>query len=114
ERPKRRSSRTSWDARGAILASMTRSAPRASHDAPHVLIVGGGGTGGALAHDLTLRGIRVTLVERGEFTSGTTGRHHGLLHSGARYAVSDRESALECIEDNALLLSLGPGPCDWY
>ena len=53
------------------------------HDA-HVLIVGGGGTGGALAHDLTLRGIRVTLVERGEVTSGTTGRHHGLLHSGAR------------------------------
>src|SRR5437660_12688276 len=85
--------RASQDARGAILASMTRSAARASRDAPHVLIVGGGGTGGALAHDLTLRGIRITLVERGEFTSGTTGRHHGLLHSGARYAVNDRESA---------------------
>ncbi len=49
--------------------------------APHVVIVGGGGTGGALALDLVLRGLRVTLVERGEITSGTTGRHHGLLHS---------------------------------
>ncbi|HEX2421606.1 MAG TPA: FAD-dependent oxidoreductase [Actinomycetota bacterium] len=88
---------------------MTRSAPRASRDAPHVLIVGGGGTGGALAHDLTLRGIRVTLVERGEFTSGTTGRHHGLLHSGARYAVNDRESAIECIEENAILRAICPG-----
>ena len=88
---------------------MTRSAPRASRDAPHVLIVGGGGTGGALAHDLTLRGIRITLVERGEFTSGTTGRHHGLLHSGARYAVNDRESAIECIEENAILRSICPG-----
>jgi glycerol-3-phosphate dehydrogenase len=29
----------------------------------------------------------VTLLKRGELTSGTTGRHHGLLHSGARYAV---------------------------
>ncbi len=29
-----------------------------------VVIVGGGGTGGALAHDLALRGLRVTLVER--------------------------------------------------
>ena len=48
----------------------------------HILIVGGGGTGGALAHDLSLRGLRVTLVERGELTSGTTGRHHGMLHSG--------------------------------
>jgi glycerol-3-phosphate dehydrogenase len=75
----------------------------------HVLIVGGGGTGGALAHDLTLRGVRVTLVERGEFTSGTTGRHHGLLHSGARYAVGDKESAVECIEENMILRLIAPG-----
>jgi glycerol-3-phosphate dehydrogenase len=75
----------------------------------HVLIVGGGGTGGALAHDLTLRGLKVTLVERAEFTSGTTGRHHGLLHSGARYAVNDRESAIECIEENTILRRICPG-----
>ncbi len=75
----------------------------------HVLIVGGGGTGGALAHDLALRGLRVTLVERGELTSGTTGRHHGLLHSGARYAVGDRESAVECIEENTILRRICPG-----
>ncbi|HEX8940773.1 MAG TPA: FAD-dependent oxidoreductase, partial [Candidatus Limnocylindrales bacterium] len=77
--------------------------------APHIVIVGGGGTGGALAHDLTLRGARVTLVERGEITSGTTGRHHGLLHSGARYAVKDRESAVECIEENTILRRICPG-----
>lgn len=82
----------------------------ASRTSPaHVLIVGGGGTGGALAHDLALRGLRVTLVERGEFTSGTTGRHHGLLHSGARYAVNDRESAIECIEENLILRRICPG-----
>ena len=75
----------------------------------HVLIVGGGGTGGALAHDLTLRGVKVTLVERGEVTSGTTGRHHGILHSGARYAVGDRESAIECIEENTILRRICPG-----
>jgi glycerol-3-phosphate dehydrogenase len=75
----------------------------------HVLIVGGGGAGAALAHDLTLRGLRVTLVERGEMTSGTTGRHHGLLHSGARYAVGDRESAVECIEENRILRRIAPG-----
>jgi glycerol-3-phosphate dehydrogenase len=86
---------------------MSGSAPRAS--TPHVLIVGGGGTGGALAHDLVLRGVKVTLVERGELTSGTTGRHHGLLHSGARYAVNDAESAVECIEENRLLRRIAPG-----
>jgi glycerol-3-phosphate dehydrogenase len=51
----------------------------------------------------------VTLVERGEITSGTTGRHHGLLHSGARYAVKDKESAVECIEENLILRRICPG-----
>jgi glycerol-3-phosphate dehydrogenase len=78
-------------------------------DRPQVLVVGGGGTGGALAHDLALRGLGVTLLERGELTSGTTGRHHGLLHSGARYAVSDPESAVECIAENRILRRIAPG-----
>jgi glycerol-3-phosphate dehydrogenase len=77
--------------------------------APHVVIVGGGGTGGALALDLVLRGIRVTLLERAEITSGTTGRHHGLLHSGARYAVNDPESAVECIAENQTLRRIAAG-----
>jgi glycerol-3-phosphate dehydrogenase len=75
----------------------------------HAVIIGGGGTGAAVAHDLTLRGYKVTLVERGEVTSGTTGRHHGLLHSGARYAVKDKESAVECIEENMILRRVAPG-----
>ena len=75
----------------------------------HALIIGGGVTGGALAHDLALRGLQVTLVERGEVTSGTTGRHHGLVHSGARYAVEDKESAVECIEENKILRRIMPG-----
>lgn len=75
----------------------------------HAVIIGGGGTGAAVAHDLTLRGYKVTLVERGEVTSGTTGRHHGLLHSGARYAVKDKESAVECIEENMILRRIAPG-----
>ena len=75
----------------------------------HVLIIGGGATGAGLAHDLALRGLRVTVVERGEVTSGTTGRHHGLLHSGGRYAVGDRESAVECIEENQILRRIAPG-----
>ena len=75
----------------------------------HAVIIGGGGTGAAVAHDLTLRGMKVTLIERGELTSGTTGRHHGLLHSGARYAVKDKESAIECIDENTILRRIAPG-----
>jgi glycerol-3-phosphate dehydrogenase len=75
----------------------------------HVVVVGGGATGGGVAHDLSLRGLRVTVLERGELTSGTTGRHHGVLHSGGRYAVSDRESATECIKENQILRRIAPG-----
>jgi glycerol-3-phosphate dehydrogenase len=70
---------------------------------PTVLIIGAGFTGVATAYDLALRGFAVTVVERGELVSGTSGRTHGLLHSGGRYCVNDRESAIECIEENTIL-----------
>ena len=73
----------------------------------HILIIGGG-VGGALAHDLALRGFRVTLVERGELLSGTTGRHHGLLHSGGRYVFNDVETARECYQENLILKHIAP------
>lgn len=72
-------------------------------DKPHAIIIGAGFTGCALAHDLALRGFGVTVVERGEIASGTSGRTHGLLHSGGRYCVKDREAAIECIEENITL-----------
>ena len=72
-------------------------------DQYHIIVIGGGGTGAALIHDLALRGFRATLLEKGEILSGTTGRHHGLLHSGARYAVTDQEAAKECIQENNIL-----------
>ena len=70
---------------------------------PHALIIGAGFTGCATAHDLALRGFDVTVIERGDVASGTSGRTHGLLHSGGRYCVGDRESAVECIEENQIL-----------
>ncbi len=72
-------------------------------DKPHAIIIGAGFTGCALAHDLALRGFSVQVVERGELTSGTSGRTHGLLHSGGRYCVNDQEAAIECIDENILL-----------
>jgi len=68
-----------------------------------VIIIGGGATGAGTARDCALRGLSVLLVERFDFTAGATGRNHGLLHSGARYAVTDAESAEECIKENMLL-----------
>ncbi|MBE5212759.1 anaerobic glycerol-3-phosphate dehydrogenase subunit A [Pectobacterium sp. A535-S3-A17] len=68
-----------------------------------VVVIGGGATGAGTARDCALRGLRCLLLERYDIATGATGRNHGLLHSGARYAVTDGESARECIEENQIL-----------
>ena len=58
-----------------------------------VIIIGGGITGAGTQRDCAMRGLRTLLIERSDIATGATGRNHGLLHSGARYAVNDSESA---------------------
>lgn len=73
-----------------------------------VLIVGGGATGVGIARDLSLRGIPCILIEKGDLASGASGRNHGLLHSGARYAVTDPQGARECVAENHILRRIAP------
>ncbi|MBV9810370.1 MAG: FAD-dependent oxidoreductase, partial [Solirubrobacterales bacterium] len=68
-----------------------------------VLVIGGGATGAGVAWDAALRGLDVVLVDRGDLAEGTSGRFHGLLHSGGRYAVKDPRAAEECIAENRIL-----------
>lgn len=68
-----------------------------------ILVIGGGATGTGVAWDAALRGFKVILVERRDLTHGTSGRFHGLLHSGGRYAVKDPHGAAECIAENQIL-----------
>ena len=70
---------------------------------PHIVVIGGGSTGTGIVRDLAMRGVEVTLLEQGNLTHGTTGRMHGLLHSGGRYAVADQASAKECMIENRVL-----------
>ncbi|AKQ70285.1 Glycerol-3-phosphate dehydrogenase [Myxococcus hansupus] len=50
-----------------------------------VLIIGGGVTGAGSARDAALRGLKVALVEREDFASGTSSRSSRLIHGGLRY-----------------------------
>src|ERR687894_23491 len=73
-----------------------------------VLVVGGGATGAGIAWDAALRGYDVILVDRADLAEGTSGRFHGLLHSGGRYVVKDPVAAAECVAENAILRRLIP------
>ena len=77
-----------------------------------VVVIGGGATGSGVAWDLALRGLRVMLVEKGDLSSGTSGRYHGLLHSGARYATSDTETARDCMTENVIVRRILAGSVD--
>jgi glycerol-3-phosphate dehydrogenase len=68
-----------------------------------VLVIGGGATGAGVAWDAALRGFDVVLVDRQDLAEGTSGRFHGLLHAGGRYAVKDPRAAEECIAENRIL-----------
>jgi glycerol-3-phosphate dehydrogenase len=73
-----------------------------------VLVVGGGATGAGVLRDLARRGLRTLLIERGDYGTGTTGRYHGLLHSGGRYVAKDALAARECIAENRILRRIAP------
>lgn len=73
-----------------------------------VVVIGGGATGTGVLRDLALRGIDCLLVEQNDLATGTSGRFHGLLHSGARYVVKDLNSGKECIDENRILKEIAP------
>lgn len=75
-----------------------------------VVVIGGGITGVGVLRDLAMRGIAAVLIEKGDLANGTSARFHGLLHSGARYAVTDPVAAKECLEENRILKKIA-GHC---
>lgn len=50
-----------------------------------LIVIGGGITGGGIALDAASRGLKVTLLEKGDFASGTSSKSTKLIHGGLRY-----------------------------
>ncbi len=73
-----------------------------------VVVIGGGVTGLGILRDLSMRGVPAILLEAKDLGAGTSSRFHGLLHSGGRYAVKDKEAAKECIAENSILRRIAP------
>ena len=81
-----------------------------------MLVIGGGATGVGVALDAATRGLKVALVERDDYASGTSSRSTKLLHGGVRYleqAVKrlDRTQfnlVRDALKERALLIKLAP------
>jgi glycerol-3-phosphate dehydrogenase len=81
-----------------------------------ILVIGGGATGAGIALDAASRGHKVALLERDDFSSGTSSRSTKLIHGGVRYleqAVKhlDRSQfnlVRDALKERAILISLAP------
>jgi glycerol-3-phosphate dehydrogenase len=71
-----------------------------ARDGVELLVIGGGITGAGILRDAALRGLRVALIERADFASGTSSHTSKMIHGGLRYLAEGalsvtRESSLE-------------------
>jgi glycerol-3-phosphate dehydrogenase len=80
-----------------------------AEDAFDLLILGGGITGAGVALDATLRGLRVALIDKGDFAGGTSSISSKLVHGGLRYLEQgDLRLVYEALHERALLLRNAP------
>jgi len=73
-----------------------------------VTIIGAGATGLALAIELQNAGVDFIVVDKGDPGMGSTCHSAGVLHSGARYALTDPELAKTCRQSQEFFLSVAP------
>ena len=94
-----RQSRLNEETRRAAIAEITA-------EPLDLLIIGGGVTGVGAALDAASRGLRVGLVEKDDFGSGTSSKSSKMIHGGLRYLEQlDFALVREALRERGLLLS---------
>jgi glycerol-3-phosphate dehydrogenase len=74
-----------------------------------LVVVGGGITGAGIALDAASRGLKVALVEKNDFASGTSSRTTKLIHGGLRYLAQHWfRLTREALSERTLLQQLAP------
>jgi glycerol-3-phosphate dehydrogenase len=69
-----------------------------------LLVIGGGINGAGIAREAALRGLRVGLLDKGDFGGGTSSRSSKLIHGGLRYLeLGDLRLVFEACQERDLL-----------
>jgi glycerol-3-phosphate dehydrogenase len=69
-------------------------------------VIGGGVTGAGVARDLSLRGLSVLLLEKGDWGAGTTGASSWMIHGGPRYLEFDWDTTRLSTQDAGYIVSI--------
>jgi glycerol-3-phosphate dehydrogenase len=74
-----------------------------------VLVIGGGITGAGVARDAAMRGMRVAIVDKGDWANGTSSKSSRLVHGGIRYLEQgDIALVRESVRERETLLRIAP------
>jgi glycerol-3-phosphate dehydrogenase len=74
-----------------------------------VAVIGGGVTGAGVALDAASRGLKVALIEKRDFASGTSSRSSKLIHGGLRYLEQFHFGLVrESLHERAVLRRMAP------
>ncbi len=74
-----------------------------------LLIIGGGIVGAGTARDAAMRGLRVALIEQGDFASGTSSKTSKLIHGGLRYLEHGHlRLVFESLRERHILRTIAP------
>jgi glycerol-3-phosphate dehydrogenase len=69
-------------------------------------VIGGGVTGAGIARDLSMRGLSVLLLEKGDWGAGTTGASSWMIHGGPRYLEFDWDTTRLSTQDAGYIVSI--------
>ncbi|MBC7384766.1 MAG: glycerol-3-phosphate dehydrogenase/oxidase [Cryobacterium sp.] len=96
------------------FASRNQSIERFAAETFDFLVVGGGITGAAVARDAASRGLKVALIEKHDFASGTSSASSKLVHGGLRYLENfEFKLVFESLSERAHLIRTQPNMVRW-
>ncbi|KAF7547519.1 hypothetical protein G7Z17_g7665 [Cylindrodendrum hubeiense] len=102
--------------RAQQLAELRRNGSTDTQEEYDLLVIGGGATGTGIALDAVTRGLKVALVERDDFSSGTSSKSTKLVHGGVRYLekavwnldYSQLQLVMEALHERKAFLDIAP------
>lgn len=108
--------------RAEQIADLARSSSsRNKEDEYDILVIGAGATGSGVALDAATRGLKVAVVERGDFSCGTSSKSTKLVHGGVRYLekavwnldYSQYQLVKEALKERTYFLQTAPHLSMW-
>ncbi len=73
-----------------------------------LIVIGAGINGAGIARDASLRGLKVLVLDQGDFGGGASNASSGFIHGGARYLTSNLHTTRQSCQDSGAIQKIAP------